>query len=222
MNKILVVAPHPDDETLGCGGTILKHKDMGNEIFWLIITKANQKITSIKNIVNIQREYVKKVAQIYDFNNTYHLSFLTTELDRYPLGEIISEVNKVIQEVKPHVIYIPNRSDIHSDHQISFQATYNCIKNFKAPFIKKILMYETLSETEFAPAIQGQNFIPNAFVNISHYLEKKIEIMQLFTTEKMKEPYPRSPGSIEALARFRGSRIGVGFAEAFQLLYLTE
>jgi LmbE family N-acetylglucosaminyl deacetylase len=134
MNKVLVVAPHVDDETLGCGGSILKYKELGDKIYWLIITRANQKITSFENIVKIQEEYIKKVAKVYDFNHTYHLSFLTTELDRYPLGEIISEVSKVIQEVQPNIIYIPNRSDVHSDHMITFKAVYSCTKNFRHPF----------------------------------------------------------------------------------------
>ena len=219
MEKVLFVAVHPDDETLGCGGTILKHRENGDEIYWLIMTKADQRFTSINGIEEKQKKYVKQVTDEYNFKNFYHLNFITTELDKYNLRDIISEINAIIQETEPTMIYLPNRSDVHSDHKIAFEAAYACTKNFRAPFIKKIFMYETLSETEFAPALPGIVFNPNVFVDISEFLEPKLSIMQIYETEIMKEPYPRSLSSIKALARYRGSRIGVKYAEAFMLLF---
>ncbi len=219
MKNILVVSVHPDDETLGCGGTLLKHNEKGDNIFWLILTRANDKITSIANIVDLQKQYVNKVAATYNFQEFKQLSFLTTELDRYPLGGIIIEISKYIDQIKPSVIYFNHYNDVHSDHRVAFDAIYSCTKSFRYPFITKILMYETLSETEFAPALPCASFIPNVYVDITDYLDQKIEIMKLYETELMEEPYPRSISSIEALARFRGSRAGVKYAEAFMLLY---
>lgn len=219
MSNILAVSVHPDDETLGCGGTLLKHNEKGDKIFWLILTRANDKITSIPNIVNLQKQYVNKVAATYNFEDFKQLSFLNAELDGYPFGEIILEISKYIYQIQPSAIYLNFNNDVHSDHRIAFEAVYSCTKNFRYPFIEKILMYETLSETEFAPAIQNNAFVPNVFVDISPFMEKKLEIMKLFTTEQMAEPYPRAMSSIRALARYRGSRIGVEYAEAFMLLF---
>jgi len=219
MNKILIISVHPDDETLGCGGTLLKHKDNGDEINWLILTKANDKFISIPNIEQIQADFVKKVSIKYGFKDTFHLSFLEIELDKYPLGEIILEISKYIDQIQPSVIYFNHYNDVHSDHRVAFDAIYSCTKSFRYPFITKILMYETLSETEFAPALPCASFTPNVYVDITDYLDQKIEIMKLFYTELMEEPYPRSLSSIEALARYRGSRAGVKYAEAFMLLY---
>jgi len=219
MSKILAVSVHPDDETLGCGGTLLKHNEKGDKIFWLILTRANDKVTSIPNIVNLQKQYVNKVAATYNFEDFKQLSFLTTELDRYPLGEIIREISNYIDQIEPSVIYFNHCNDVHSDHRVAFDAIYSCTKSFRYPFITKILMYETLSETEFAPALPCASFIPNVYVDITDYLDQKIEIMKLYETELMEEPYQRSISSIEALARFRGSRAGVKYAEAFMLLY---
>jgi len=219
MKNILVVSVHPDDETLGCGGTLLKHNEKGDNIFWLILTRANDKITSIANIVDLQKQYVNKVAATYNFQEFKQLSFLTTELDRYPLGGIIIEISKYIDQIKPSVIYFNHYNDVHSDHRVAFDAIYSCTKSFRYPFITKILMYETLSETEFAPALPYASFTPNVYVDITDYFDQKIEIMKLYETELMEEPYPRSLGSIEALARYRGSRAGVKYAEAFMLLY---
>ncbi len=219
MNKILIISVHPDDETLGCGGTLLKHKDNGDEINWLILTKANNIFISTPNIEQIQADFVKEVSIKYGFKNTFHLSFLEIELDKYPLEEIIREISNYINQIKPSIIYFNHYNDVHSDHRIAFDAIYSCTKSFRYPFITKILMYETLSETEFAPALPCASFIPNVYVDITDYLDQKIEIMKLYETELMEEPYPRSISSIEALARFRGSRAGVKYAEAFMLLY---
>lgn len=219
MKKVLFISAHPDDETLGCGGTILKHASLGDEIFWLIITKANQKITSISEFENIQKKYINKVATEYSFTDWIQLPYLTTELDQYPISLIIKSIAEFINKIQPDYVYLNHQSDIHSDHKIAFDAIYSCTKNFRFPFIEKILLFETLSETEFAATLGNSIFAPNVFNDITPFLEKKIEIMKLYTTEQMEEPLPRAISTIEALARYRGSRIGVKYAEAFMLLF---
>ena len=113
---------------------------------------------------------------------------------------------------------MPNHSDVHTDHQITFKAAYSCTKNFRYPFIKKILMYETLSETEFAPTLLENTFIPNVFMDITKYFEKKLKIFRIYKSEVMEEPLPRSLKVIEAFNKYRGSQIGEKYAEAFVLL----
>lgn len=218
MNKILFVAPHPDDETLGCGGTILKHKDAGHEIYWLILTQANQKLSDLEDFVSFQKDYISKAAKSYGFKDYVQLHFTEIELDKYPFVDIVDSIKKVFDHIKPNIIYVQNRSDVQSDHRLLFDAVYACTKNFRAPYLKKILMYETLSETEFVPALQNNAFVPNVFVDITEYLERKLEIMRLFSTETMSDPYPRSDHAIRGLASYRGSRVGVKYAEAFMLL----
>jgi len=217
--KVLVISVHPDDETLGCGGTILKHKKKGDKVFWLVITKANQKITSIPDIVKQQVDYCMAVAEAYNFDGLKQLDFLTTELDKYPMGEIIQQISSYIREIQPEIMYFHHHADIHSDHKSAFEAIYSCTKNFRYPFISKILTFETLSETEFAPALNQNAFIPNVFNDITCFMDEKIEIMKQFTTELMDEPFPRAFSTIKALGRYRGSRIGVEYAEAFMLLF---
>ena len=216
--KILVISPHPDDETLGCGGTILKHKDIGDKIYWLIITNIVVKNGWDKDIVEKRQKEIKTVAEMYGFEKTFKLDYPTAKLDIIPIQEIIDSISGVILEIKPEIIYLPNRSDVHTDHQITFKAAYSCTKNFRYPFIKKILMYETLSETEFAPALPENAFIPNIFVDTTKYFEKKLEIFKIYKSEVMEEPFPRSLDSIKALARYRGSQIGVEYVEAFMLV----
>ncbi len=216
--KILVISPHPDDETLGCGGTILKHKDIGDKIYWLIITNIDVKNGWDKDIIKKRQKEIETVAEMYGFEKTFKLDYPTAKLDTIPIQEIIKSISEVILEIKPEIIYLPNRSDVHTDHQITFKAAYSCTKNFRYPFIKKILMYETLSETEFAPALPENTFIPNVFVDITNYFEKKLEIFKIYKLEVMTEPLPRSLKVIKALVKYRGSRIGKKYAEAFVLL----
>lgn len=158
------------------------------------------------------------MAAEYKFESWKQLHFKTTQLDTYPIGDIVSSISDYINTLQPEYIYFHHHADVHSDHRISFEAIISATKNFRSPFIKKILLIETLSETEFSPAIRNNAFVPNVFNDITPFIEKKLEIMKLFTTEQMEEPLPRAMSSIRALARYRGSRIGVEYAEAFMLI----
>ena len=127
MKKILCVSVHPDDETLGCGGTLLKHKANGDEIYCVHVTNGNEK----------QKSVICLLRELYEFKETYQLGLPEIKLTDIPLSEIISKLSAVIQQVKPDYLYIPNRSDAHSDHRIVFEALTACTKSFRYPFIKK-------------------------------------------------------------------------------------
>jgi LmbE family N-acetylglucosaminyl deacetylase len=213
MNKILVIAVHPDDETLGCGGTLLKHKAHNDTIHWLICTDLNPNHPYYKT----RQEEIQKVSSLYHFDSIINLKLQTMKIDEYSMSELITKISHTINQIKPTHIYLPFKGDVHSDHRKIFEASYSCTKSFRYPFIKKIYMMETLSETEFSP-IEGENFIPNTFVDISEYLEKKLDIMQIYTSELAKHPFPRSLENIKALATFRGATSGTFFAESFMLL----
>lgn len=221
MNKVLVVAVHGDDETLGCGGTLLKHKAQGDEIHWLLLTgpTENHPFNFSKDVIEKRNETIGKVGKMYDFDTVNYLALPTIFVHAVDFGEIVHKVSSVITKIQPNIIYLMSNNDVHSDHRVAFDAVYSCTKSFRYPFIEKIYMMETLSETEFAPAIAAKTFVPNVFVDITDYLDKKLEIMALYDTEVMEEPFPRSLSTIKALARVRGSRAGVMYAEAFQLLY---
>jgi lmbE-like protein len=213
-NKILVVAVHPDDETLGCGGTLLKHKDSGDEINWLICTKIDKD----NDYYAIRENEIEQASRLYGFDGTYSLGLKTMRVDEYSMSELIGKISKIINEVRPNIIYLPFKGDVHSDHRKIFEASYSCTKSFRYPFIKKIYMMETLSETEFAPSTKEDSFIPNSFVDISEYFEKKIEIMKIFKSEVAEHPFPRSEKNIRALASLRGATCGCKYAESFMLL----
>ena len=158
------------------------------------------------------------MSEAYNFDSVIQLEITETEIDLVPDAVVIKRISDAIHFIKPDIILLPNRTDVHSDHRIIFNLAYSCTKNFRSPFVKKLLMYETLSETEFSPSVDSSAFIPNTFIDVTPFLGRKIEIMKMYSSE-ITQPRPRNAPVIEALARYRGSRIGVEFAEAFVLLY---
>ncbi|MDQ0156910.1 PIG-L deacetylase family protein [Robertmurraya andreesenii] len=216
MNNIIILTPHPDDETLGCGGTILRHKQSGDKVCWLIVTKMGKKFDSLKK--EKRSKEITQVKNMYGFDEVYQLDFEAGNLDVLPLGSIINEISDVFNRFEPNIVYLPYRSDIHSDHRIVFDATVACTKWFRYPFVKRVLVYETLSETDFTINPDANYFHPNVFVDISSFIEKKIEIMSIYESELADHPFPRSIRAIKSLAYLRGSASGYEAAEAFMLL----
>ncbi len=217
-NKVLVIAPHPDDETLGCGGTLLKHKADGDAVHWLILTSIKEENGFAASVVETRRREIEAVSSIYGFDGVYDLDFPTMRLDETPFSRLIGSISDVFEQVEPNIVYLPFKSDVHTDHQIAFKAAYSCTKTFRCPSIKKIVMMETLSETEFAPSTKEDSFIPNMFVDITGFIDRKIEIMNHYKTEMETHPFPRSERNIRALATLRGATSGCEYAESFMIL----
>lgn len=216
MKKILVIAPHPDDETLGCGGTLLKHKEEKDQVHWLIITKLDTRVSKEK--YKIRSKEIKKVGNYYNFNSVIEGDFVTALIDTYPQIDIIEFISNSIDKIKPDIIYIPFSHDVHSDHRIINESIVSACKTFRKPYIKSIRAYETLSETEFDINTSSIFFKPNLFINIDKYLETKIKIMKIYKSEFSAHPFPRSEKSIKSLAYLRGNTANLNAAEAFIIL----
>jgi len=217
-NNVLVIASHPDDETLGCGGAILKHKAEGDAVHWLIVTSIKEENDFAAGAVEVRREEINSVSSMYGFDGVHDLDFPTTQLDAIPFSRLIGSISDVFKQVEPNIVYLPFKSDVHTDHQIAFKAAYSCTKAFRCSSIKKIIMMETLSETEFAPGTKEDSFIPNMFVDITDFIERKIEIMRTYKNEMETHPFPRSERNIRALATLRGATAGCEYAESFMIL----
>ena len=222
MKKVIVISSHPDDEILGAGGTLLKHKSNGDKLAWIIVTAISKENKfSNNNIINRNKE-IKKVSEMVGFSNVFELNYPTTGLHSQTVNNMIPKISKIFIDFKPEVIYVMNRSDAHSDHRYTFESVIACTKSFRYPFIKKILMYECISETEFAPQLHERIFIPNYFVDISPFFTKKLEIMNVYKSELGEHPFPRSKRNIEALATYRGATVGVKYAESFQIIKIID
>ncbi|TEY02798.1 PIG-L deacetylase family protein [Campylobacter sp. US33a] len=210
MNKkVLVVATHYDDETLGAGGTLLKHKNNNDEIYCVFCTSASQPEYE-KNYILKKEEQIKQICEAYNFNGIYFLGLKPAKVDIYKKGFLVQKMAEIFAKIEPNIVYLPFAYDVHSDHRIIFEIAFSCTKSFRYPSIERVLMMETLSESEFAPALANQSFIPNVFVDISEFFEKKCEIMQIYESELGAFPFPRSLENMKALAQFRACTYGGG------------
>ncbi len=218
MKTVIVVSAHPDDEVIGAGGTLLKHRSNGDRIHWLIITCVSEEKGFTKERVESRAKEIETVANMFGMESVHQLNYPTMGLSGSSLITLVPEISKVFNEVKPEIVYCVNRSDAHSDHRITFDAVMACTKSFRYPFVKQVLMYECMSETEFAPNLAENLFLPNYFVDITEFFSQKIEITAIYESELGQHPFPRNMRNIEALATFRGATAGVEYAEAFQLV----
>lgn len=217
--NVLVVCAHPDDETLGCGGTILKHVAAGDEVTWVIATQAHEPRWTRESIDRKAAE-VDRVATGYGLARHVRLGFQSSRLDVTPREDLIGALHAVVKDLQPATAYVVHPGDVHADHRDVFEATLSVLKAFRMGSlgVRRVLAYETLSSTDAAAHVGGDVFTPTVFNEIGDFLERKLEIMSWFESEAHPDPLPRSASAIRALARFRGASVGVEYAEAFQLV----
>jgi LmbE family N-acetylglucosaminyl deacetylase len=216
-NRVLVVAPHPDDETLGCGGTLLRMAREGAHVGWFIVTGMNEDAGFSGEAIEAREDEIRRVTELYGFAEVFRLGLPTCQLDTLPMADLIDQFAAVFKSFQPEIVFLPHRMDVHTDHRVVFEASASCAKWFRYGSVRRVLAYETLSETEFNVDVRSA-FQPNYFVDISEFLERKLEIMAVYQSELDRFPFPRSLEAIRALATFRGANSGFRAAEAFQLL----
>jgi LmbE family N-acetylglucosaminyl deacetylase len=217
--RVLAIAPHPDDETLGCGGTLLKHRQRGDAISWLIVTRGHEPQWS-KDVLAQKEKEIAAVGDAFGFANVYRADLPTVRLESVPFEEIIGKLRDAITAAKPEIVYLNHFGDVHSDHRVVFEATMSVLKPFYSGRhgVKRVVSYEILSSTDAMPANSARAFVPNVFTDISQHIDRKLEIMSLYRSEVQDYPLPRANESLRALARYRGATIGVDYAEAFMLV----
>lgn len=218
MKTVLVVAPHADDETLGCGGTILKLIEQGYEVHWLLVTGMTNGNGYSEAQIEIRNTEILKTSKEYGFVGTHQLNLPPARLETLAKGDVIGPICKVISEIKPEIVFTVYRNDAHSDHEIVFDAVMSATKSFRYPFVKKVLAYETMSETDFGMKPEDSGFRPNVFVDIESYLAKKLDILEIFESEVGDFPFPRSRKALQSLAFVRGAQCNSEAAEAFMLI----
>ncbi len=212
MNKILIIAPHPDDEILGCGGTIARCSSAGDEVFVLIVTKGDDLFDS-KLIEDGRRETIE-ADQYLGVKQTFFSDLPSIKLDTLPQYQINEKISDYIKKVCPNIIFIPFYGDLNQDHQIVHNA---CIVASRPGLssVKEIYCYEAASSTNWNIPGISVNFTPNVFFDITDTIEKKKKAFQIFKSQIRKFPHPRSTEFIESLSMYRGASAGVKNAEAF-------
>ena len=216
MSNVLVIAPHPDDETLGCGGALFYHLNKGDALHWIIITGIDEAQGYTREKVLARKNEIIKISEFYGFSSVLEYGYPTCSLDVVSRSELVSRLSDDFGLLKPEILYVPHYGDVHSDHKIVYEAAIAAAKWFRQPSIKAVRVYETLSETGL---IGGEVFSPNQYIDISQFLEKKIAAMHIYGSEMGEHPFPRSETAMRSLAQYRGANSGFEYAEAFHLLY---
>lgn len=215
--NVLVIAPHPDDEVLGCGGTIAKHASQGDDVYVAIVTKGHEPLFSDKSVEQV-REECKTADAMLGVRETLFLDFPAAMLETIPRYKFNDAFIKLIQNIKPDVVYLPHRGDMQLDHKMTVDAAMVALRPKYDHVVRRIYAYETLSETGWDVPNTTNEFIPTSYNVIDGFIEKKIEAMKIFESQIAEFPNARSVEGIRALALYRGTTVGAKAAEAFVLL----
>ncbi len=223
--NILVFAPHPDDEILGCGGTIARYIAEGNDVYICIVTSGfpplyeqDYRIAKENRWPHAQYPDIVNAHKLLGIKETFFLQFPTVQMETVPRYEMNGKICDLIQRIAPEVVFIPHFGDMQKDHAFTSDAVMVAVRPKYEDTVRYVYSYETLSETEWNIPHASNMFLPNTFVDISDFLDKKLRAMSCFTSQICEFPNPRSLKAVESLARLRGSTMGANAAEAFVLV----
>jgi LmbE family N-acetylglucosaminyl deacetylase len=217
--RILIVAAHPDDETLGVGGTMAKLAAASHEVHVCILTEG---VTARHRHVAQQQKCAMRACEVLGVSDVMFCGLPDQRLDALPLLDVITPIEKRVGQIRPDLVFTHFSQDANQDHRIVFQATLVATRPMPRTSVATVLCYETASSTEWAPPFPGSVFSPNLFVDISATLPVKLDAMrayeQTFSGEMHPFPHPRSYQALEAISRRHGAASGVDAAEAFMLV----
>ena len=212
--RLLVISPHPDDETLGACGTVMGLISRGAEAVWLNVTNMRTEYGCSARQVEVRAEEIQRVKEATGYSAFYDLGLRPAALETCARGEIIAQIRRVLDEVRPEMVFLPFSHAVHSDHRIVYECAFACVKTFRAPYVRKVLCMDILSETDYGDT----PFPANCFVDISPFMERKLEIARIYRSEFLPPPFPRSEEALRAQARYRGAACCAEYAEAFQIV----
>ena len=218
-SSILVVAAHPDDEVLGCGGTIARHTRAGDRVTVLIMADGvgSRGIEPAGKPLDERRECARRASQTLGVHELILLSYPDNQLDSVPLLQLVKEVETVIDRCGPTIVYTHHRDDVNVDHTRTHDAVITACRPQPGGRVERLLFFETASSTEWRPVGSGAAFAPSWFIDISATLPVKLEALAAYGAELRDFPHSRSLAAVEHLARWRGAAAGMAAAEAFEL-----
>jgi len=220
---ILIIAAHPDDEVLGCGGTIGRLRQEGHELFVAILgegvtSRYAQREEADKKLLEELQEKTRDVATILGAKDVFLYNLPDNQFDTVPMLNIVKIIEELVYRLRPEVVYTQHGGDLNIDHTVTFRATLTATRPMAGCPVKDLYAYEVPSSTEWAFQRLETAFQPNVFVDISATIDTKIRAMQKYDSEARKFPHPRSPEALRAIARRWGSVVGFECAEAFELI----
>ena len=228
MNTILVIAAHPDDEVLGCGGTIARLTSEGNCVYTLILGEGVTSRDRKRDLAKRENEIVELKKKAEDANKilgvkkVYTYDFPDNRFDTVPLLDIIKTIEKIKEDIDPDIVFTHHYGDLNIDHQITFKAVMTAFRPAIDESVKEIYSFEIPSSTEWNAPSSLTYFMPDYFVNINESLETKINALKEYETELRGFPHPRSLEAVELNAKQWGVKMGIESAEAFKTIRLIK
>lgn len=215
--KVLVVAPHMDDEVLGVGGVIARHVQQGDEVCVCFVAHRiyNHEFDEQRN--EAEKACAAQAKAVLGYGEVVFFDLPDERLDAC-IQDIIIPLENHVRSLAPEVVYIPHRGDNNQDHRAVFDAARVVLRPAATPYIRRLLSYEVASSTEQSPPTAEAAFLPNSYVNIAAYLERKLDALRCYQTETRDFPHPRSEEAVRILAQRRGVETGFPAAEAFLIL----
>lgn len=225
MDRVLIVAAHPDDEILGCGGTIARLVSEGVSVFTLIlgegVTSRDRKRQTggRQRDINKLRGEAKKANQKIGVKDTFAFDFPDNRFDTVPLLDIVKIIEEIKAKILPQAIYTHHENDLNIDHQITYRAVLTATRPLIDEVVKEIYSFYVPSSTEWSCP---QKFLPNVYVDISNTLKQKLKAMEEYQSELRNFPHPRSLKGIELIASYWGLISGLLYAEPFELVRMIQ
>jgi LmbE family N-acetylglucosaminyl deacetylase len=216
--KILIIAPHPDDEVLGAGGTIARLASEGNDITVAIVTKGWEPLFPDSQVEQV-RDEARRANELLGVKSLRFMDLDVTKLNMILKYEINRKFEQLIDEEKPQLVFLPFRGDLQEDHRQVFDACMVALRPLASrKYVKKVLCYETVSETHWTAAYVEPRFEPQLWMDVSNYFSKKLDAMRIYQSQLQREPDARSLEAISSLAKWRGSTAGMYAAECFVII----
>jgi LmbE family N-acetylglucosaminyl deacetylase len=216
--KVLIMAPHPDDEVLGVGGTIARLADEGNDVTVVIVTKGWEPLFSDSQVEQVRNE-AKSANEILGVKSLKFMDIPVTQINQMPKHELNASFERLVAEENPTMVFLPFKSDLHEDHRQVFDACMVALRPAaQNRNLQRILCYETISETHWSAAYMQSHFEPQLWIDISEYLPQKLKAMEAYQSQLQQIPNTRSLDAITSLARWRGSMVRMPAAESFVLI----
>lgn len=213
--KVLVVSPHPDDEVLGVGGTIARLASEGNIVTVVIVTKGWEPLFANSQVERVRAE-ARGANEILGVKSLRFMDLPVTKLNEIHKHRLNKEFEQLINEERSELVFLPFCGDRQEDHRQVFNACMVALRPVASlKYVKRVLSYETVSETHWSAAYIESCFEPQLWVDISNHLSTKLEAMRSYSSQLRQEPDARSLEAISSLAKWRGSTVGMAAAECF-------
>tara|TARA_B100001057_G_C22631665_1_gene864616 strand:- start:98 stop:766 length:669 start_codon:yes stop_codon:yes gene_type:complete len=214
--KVIIFAAHPDDEILGCGGTIIKHTTEGDSVSIVFTCDGESSRVDDKNKIISRCNSAISVSKLLGCNKPIFLNLKDNRLDDYNLLDVVKKIEKIINKLKPNIIYTHYKNDLNIDHQLTFKSVLTACRPLPGSTIDSIFSFEIPSSTEWSAT--KESFTPQKYIDISRYVKKKKAALKMYEKEMRKFPHPRSYSVVEAIQNFRGASSGCDAAEAFVII----